>query len=211
MDVRDHDVPVAQQIERDDRNHHDIQRPADDREARLGNLRDHGRRKAAGFPPVLLQDADQLLRVEHVGRDAELRLEPRRRARLEPVDPGRQLREEVRDLPLDERHEHEQDRNDDEDHDQEDKAHRDRARHAPLEPVDEWIAQVREQCRQHERREHGFEQPDHEAGDADQDQPLPADVESLFAHRCFLPAMGRSRLRPGAGRVRHARELHTTT
>ena len=38
MDAIDHDVPVAQQIERDDRNQHDVEHPADDREAGLGNF-----------------------------------------------------------------------------------------------------------------------------------------------------------------------------
>jgi hypothetical protein len=112
------------------------------------------------------------------------------------------LDEEVADLALDERHQHQHDRHDNDDHDQEHKADRERARHAPLEAIDQRIAEIREERREDERHQHRRQQPDDEADDADQDQPLPADIETVFVHPCH-PSRECD--------VRHARALHTRT
>ena len=55
---------------------------------------------ATGLLPVLLQDRDQLRGVEGLDIDADIALDPRQHAALDPVDVARKLLDEGRNLPF---------------------------------------------------------------------------------------------------------------
>ena len=161
-DALDQQVPVAQEVEGEDRQQDDVGQPGDHRHARARHVAEQCGREAAGLLPVGADPLGQAPGVEPADQfHAGLVLQPRQRGLQQPVAVARRGLDQGHDLPFKQRDQDHQPQHHHQRHRPEHHRHGDVAREAaPLQAVDQRIAQPAEQRTEHERGQDRAQQPD---------------------------------------------------
>ncbi len=189
-DLLHHHVPVAQQVEGHHRDQRQVHQPADDHHARARDAAQHRGGESARLFPVVAQHAIEVFEVESLDFHAGALGDPGQHGAGEPLAIARELVDEGRNLPLQQRDQQQHHAHQSQGHQQEHDDDRPAARQAqPLQPIHHRIAKVGEQRGDHERRQHRTQRPQQQADPEHQRSQLPL---VLVAHRLLHGFIGSS-------------------
>ncbi|MNE13042.1 hypothetical protein D3C80_1058680 [compost metagenome] len=186
--ARQHQVPVAQQVEAHHRNQQQIADPGQQRQARGRDLRQQHAGDVARLAEMLGEQRLEPIQLPEVGAQAKLLLDPGQRRHLQPVEHLRHQFVQAQQLPAEQRHQHQQ-------QDQQDQAEQAEHRHHPpgarqstrLQAVNQRIAQIGEQYADQERHQDWLQLVNQPAKQDHGRQPQPAAGIAQHARTPFHP------------------------